>query len=83
MKTLKYPVVEAVLRESCAIQAWCVDDLVRSLKDIESSLRKIEMTTVKEGDWIRRAEQKRQVTDLHVQFKKLTEQLNRLLGVSF
>lgn len=78
-----YPTVEAFLKEGTVVQSWAVDDLVKMLKKIEDGLRKIEMAAgQKNSAWYTKAQQERDAKELRALFKKLTDQLDRLLGVS-
>lgn len=82
MEKFKYPMIESFLAGPTPVYSWTVDDVVRSLKKIEDGLRKLEVNSAKDTSWQNQSERTRQTKELQTQFKKLTEQLNRLLGVS-
>lgn len=83
MKPRRYPTVEQYLLEKTQVHAWTIDDLVKSLKRVDDGLRKIEVNLAKDPSWATRSDQKKLLNELQTQFKKISEQLNRLLGASF
>jgi hypothetical protein len=84
MKNDIYPTIDSVLVRSAIVEAWTVADVTRSLKNIEDAVRKVEVGMAKEtSDFLSSSQQKRQLADIQKLMKKLSEQLNRILGASF
>jgi len=80
---LKYPAVEAYLKQCSIVESWCVDDIVKPLKAIEDVLHKVELTLAKEktGFW-QSGDKNRGLNEANKQMKRLADQMDRLLGIS-
>ena len=63
--------------------AWTVDDVARSLKNIEQALQKLAIENAKENNSWSSSSRTQQVNEIQKLMKRLTEQMNRLLGISF
>lgn len=81
---MKYPTVESIIADqSNVVESWTIDDVAKSLKQIEAAITKIELALAKQPSFEARSLQQNGVKELRKLLQTLNSKLNRLLGIAF
>lgn len=86
MKTLsQYPILSSVLQQAdrTIVEAWTVDDVIKLLKSIEASQKKLELEIVKQSnDKYGGARLEKVMAEIKQNQAALLNRLNKLLGIT-